>query len=159
MQNLLTFSNPVMKNSSLQPVPNGVSTVCRSPGPPSASWLLLVAALFLTQLHRPQPSPDPCPPQMDNSCQLFHHTPGVDCMWSQPESRDSCVSSGSHQRGAAWFFQEAESVPSSGTKERKYSQDPRKSIRCKEPCGGQLKVMQRVLAGAEQRGDDLHFQV
>lgn len=132
-----------------------MSKVCRSPAPPSANCLLLVATLFLAQLHRPQPIPGPCPPQMPRaSCYLFYPRAGVDCVWPQPERRDSCVWPGSHQRGTAWSSKEAEKFPGSGTKGKKKSQGPKKSVRHTGPWRDLLKIMQQVTAGARQKMGD-----
>lgn len=58
---LLTFSNPVIKNSLLQPVPKGVSKVCgsQSPGAPITSCLLPTAAQTPSQTPVPQKCQDP----------------------------------------------------------------------------------------------------
>ena len=89
-------------------MPNRVSEVCGSQGPgaPITNWLLPTAAVFLAQLHRPQPVPDPVPQKSAKTLllSLLLQRWGELCVVAVQKEGQLCLAWVSSVRGCLFFL-------------------------------------------------------
>lgn len=116
--NLLTSPNLVIKNSSLQPVPNGLgkASVSKGAGAPITNLLLPKAAIFLAQLRRPEPVLDPCTPEvLRSSCP--NQGWGESCVVPAQKKGQLCLAWASSEKGCLLFLESCK-IPRQSHKEK-----------------------------------------
>lgn len=92
----------------MQPVPHGMGKVCRAQGPgaPITNLLLPTAAIFLAQLHRPQPvlasAPQKCQDPLAKT--VLPQGRGESCVVSAQKEGQLCLAWASSEKGCLLFL-------------------------------------------------------